>query len=105
MSDSKKNNNLMKIKDFAEYWQITERTVYRLIKKGLPCVKAPGVGTRVLRDQSDAFLLVNGFARAAKARSTKSRKGKTKGKEQVCDNPVALLPSGVVEGQSKEVGE
>lgn len=67
------NDNLMTVKDAATYFNISERSVYTLIGIGLPSIKSAALGRRILRAQSDAWLLAGGHLKRANAAKSKKK--------------------------------
>jgi hypothetical protein len=61
-----RNDNLLTIPEFAAYWNISESGVVKLIRRGMPSIKAPILGRRILKAQADAWLLAGGANRILK---------------------------------------
>lgn len=52
--------NYMTVEEACEHFKTSRRSIFRLIKAGLPSVRSKCLGRRILREQADAWFLVNG---------------------------------------------
>lgn len=52
--------NLVTIQEFCQHCNVSRRSVFRLLKKGLPSIKAIGVGRRILLKEATQWLLSGG---------------------------------------------
>jgi hypothetical protein len=64
--------NLMTVEAFAALIGISRTSVFAMLKNGLPSIKAPGVGRRIIRDQAEAWILAGGPRRARTVRTTRA---------------------------------
>lgn len=61
-------NRYLTVEETAVILNCSRRSVFNLLKKGLPSVKLPGLGRRVLGDKLDGWLLSGAANKPAKCR-------------------------------------
>lgn len=49
-------SNLVTIKEFCQIYSVSESSVYRLLRLGLPSVKLIGLGRRIILDKASNWL-------------------------------------------------
>lgn len=57
---------LLTILELTLIWNISQASVYRLLALGLPSIKEPGLGRRILKEQAEAWILAGGASKAKK---------------------------------------
>lgn len=52
-------SNFITVSETAAWLNISRRSVFRLLSKGMPSTMKPGIGRRVLKMQAENWLILN----------------------------------------------
>jgi len=73
------DRNLITVAEFAAHIDCAESSVFELLKLGLPSIKSPKIGRRILKSQAEAWLLAGGAERSRTAKRLRKANGATNG--------------------------
>ena len=73
------DRNLITVAEFAAHIDCAQSSVWELLKLGLPSIKSPKIGRRILKSQAEAWLLAGGAERSRTAKKLRKTKGATNG--------------------------
>jgi excisionase family DNA binding protein len=62
------NENLLTVREAADYLKCSETSIFNLLKKGMPSIKVPGLGRRILKAECYQWFISGGANRPAKSR-------------------------------------
>jgi hypothetical protein len=74
------DRNLITVAEFAAHIDCAKSSVWELLKLGLPSIKSPKLGRRILKSQAEAWLLAGGALRSRTAKKLRKAKGGTDGR-------------------------
>ena len=71
------DRNLVTVDEFAVTLKLAPSSIFELLKLGLPSIKSPFVGRRILRAEAEAWLIAGGASRSRKAKELARAKRRT----------------------------